>query len=399
MILGFHYHVPAIQDVDGSILMPGYLGVFIDGLAKEMDRIVLFLHTPLDHEMEHMDYKIASDNVQLVGMGKHTSFYKRILNRSVAYEALQEHYKELDLLLLRAPSPLLPFLAAKARNLGVKYSFLLVGDYVKTLEGADGISGMKRVVLGSYYRLNKFFQDKFAATALLFANNQVNYDEYKERFKQTYLIRTTTLNQDDFFKRDDTCLNQNVHLMYAGRIEPTKGIEDILNAMVLMKDEAQTLVLNLVGWDPSHDDGHLKYLLAKAEELGLKERVVFHGKKRVGEELLGMYRQADIYILATKGNEGFPRTIWEAMASSMPVIATKVGAIPLILEHNKDVLLVDEHSPEQIAAAIQRLLRDKELRGGLITEGRRLAEENTNEIQAKRMSEIMLKYIKENRDV
>lgn len=399
MRLGFHYHIPAMRDANGNILLPGYLGVFLDAMAKEVDELILYMHTPLKHEVPQMDYQLEGKNIELVDIGAHTSFYKRILKRKMALEAVEKDQKRLDLLLLRAPSPILPFIAARCKKLKIPYAYLVVGDYVKTLQGASGMGGLKKTLLGGYYHLNRFFQEKYAAFALIFANNQTSYDEYKLRFSQTHLVRTTTLSTDDFFHREDTCLGDEVHLIYAGRIEPTKGMEDVLHAMQQLKIPDKKVVLNLVGWDPSEDDAHLNFLYEKTKVLGLEENFVFHGKKRVGEELLSMYRQADIFILATKGNEGFPRTIWEAMASSMPVIATKVGSIPSVLEHERHAYLINEASPQEITMAIENVVLNKDLRQTLMKEGLVLAKDNTNEIQANRMSEIMNEFLQDRVDV
>ena len=394
MTIGFHYHIPATKKDDGLIYVPGYLGVFIDGLAKEVQALILYLHTPLIHELDHMDYALKGKNITLVSVGPHSSFYKRILNRKAVISAIENDKRKLNLILVRGPSPLLPFIAAKCKKLDISYAYLLVGDYLKTLKGADKLGVIKRSVLGLYYFLNKYFQDKYSKHALVFANNKVIYDEYQVFHPQSYLIKTTTLNADDFFYREDTCNAEVINLIYAGRIEPTKGMDDVLDAIDKLQDNR--IVLNLVGWDPSVNDAHLSYLLNKAASLGLSQQLVFHGKKKVGNELLSMYRESDIFILATKGNEGFPRTIWEAMASSMPVIATKVGSIPIILENDKHACLIDEGSAEQIALKIKELLQDPILRKRLIQYGLGLAKENTNEIQASKMREIMNNYLEEN---
>ena len=55
MVLGFHYHVPAVLKND-KIFIPGYLGVFIDSLSPYFKEIVLFLHSPMEYEIKSMNY-------------------------------------------------------------------------------------------------------------------------------------------------------------------------------------------------------------------------------------------------------------------------------------------------------------------------------------------------------
>ena len=92
----------------------------------------------------------------------------------------------------------------------------------------------------------------------------------------------------------------------------------------------------------------------------------------------------DIYILPSY-HEGFPRTIWEAMANSLPVVATNVGGIPNYLENNKNVILIEPKSVEEIVLGISKLLNNNTLRKNIIKNGYNLASKNTLEIQTKKM--------------
>jgi glycosyltransferase involved in cell wall biosynthesis len=87
--------------------------------------------------------------------------------------------------------------------------------------------------------------------------------------------------------------------------------------------------------------------------------------------------------------EGFPRTIWEAMANSLPVVATTVGAIPRYLSHQKDAILIKPKSTTDIANAIIALIENTELRKTLIRNGMIQAENNTLEFQTKQLLTII----------
>ena len=107
-----------------------------------------------------------------------------------------------------------------------------------------------------------------------------------------------------------------------------------------------------------------------------------------------LYRDAQIYIIASVSDfEGFPRTIWEAMANSCPVIATRVGSIPHYLEHERHALLIEPKDVEGIVEAVKRLLSDEALRQKLIRNGYALAQTNTLEIQTKRLVQILKEHI------
>ncbi|MCO1498175.1 glycosyltransferase, partial [Limosilactobacillus reuteri] len=81
------------------------------------------------------------------------------------------------------------------------------------------------------------------------------------------------------------------------------------------------IIIDIVGWEEQGSFSYEKALKQIAIENGIGEKIIFHGKKEIGPELNTYYRNADIYAIPSY-HEGFPRTIWEAMANSLPVIAT-----------------------------------------------------------------------------
>ena len=114
----------------------------------------------------------------------------------------------------------------------------------------------------------------------------------------------------------------------------------------------------------------------------IEHRVFFHGHRKNGEALNEIYRMSDIYIIPSYF-EGFPRTIWEAMSNGLPVIATKVGSIPFILEERETAILIDSKNVTQIKDAIIKLITNESLRKRLILNSHMLALEHTLEKQTK----------------
>ena len=106
--------------------------------------------------------------------------------------------------------------------------------------------------------------------------------------------------------------------------------------------------------------------------LGVEDAVRFagfldaDGKRREGDA-------ADIFI-NTNRVDNTPVAVLEAAAMGLPIVATSVGGIPALLEHERDALLVADDDEEGMAAAILRLLRDPDLASRLSRNGRLLAE-------------------------
>jgi glycosyltransferase involved in cell wall biosynthesis len=111
----------------------------------------------------------------------------------------------------------------------------------------------------------------------------------------------------------------------------------------------------------------------------------------VGPELFAFYRGADIFVLGSVF-EGFPRAIWEAMANSLPVVATDVGSIRDFVAEAASI--VPPARPEQLADAIFGLLQNPSRRQELIRKGRSLARENTLERQVTKMVSIIRSKIR-----
>ncbi|MGH3111068.1 MAG: glycosyltransferase family 4 protein [Gaiellaceae bacterium] len=139
------------------------------------------------------------------------------------------------------------------------------------------------------------------------------------------------------------------HVLFAGRLAPEKGIEDLLAA-------ADGLELVIVG------DGPLREYVPGA--LGFVRR----------EELSRRYEAAAV-VACPSLREGFGLACAEAMAHARPVVATAVGNLRDLVVHEETGLLVPPHDPPVLRAALERLLRDDELRRRMGAAGRkRIAE-------------------------
>src|SRR5690606_26952856 len=88
------------------------------------------------------------------------------------------------------------------------------------------------------------------------------------------------------------------------------------------------------------------------------------------------YREADICVIPTVGSEGQSLACLEAMASGCAVVATRVGGLPELIRDGVDGLLCDP-TPDSLADAVRRLVRDPALRLRLGAEARRTAEQRS----------------------
>ena len=387
MKLGFHYHIPAITN-NGQILMPGYIGRFLDFLAVHCEELVLFLHTPGDSENPNFDYALQAKNVDLISIGSHTSVPNRVLFSRRFTKSLKEHHHQLDALLIRGPSPLLPAMANASRR--TPAILLLVGDNVAGNDSLPQPYWRKKLIrLWAVY--NKQQQLSIAKRSLTFVNSHKLYQELEREVPNLVETRTTTLYRSDLYQREDTCQDQSVHLLYTGRMDPAKGLLDMVEAIALLVQQGENVVLDLVGW-PAEGSNILEEIKRYSSTLQVADRIVYHGYHAVGPDLFAFYKKADLYLIASQSSfEGFPRTIWEAMAHSLPVIATKFGSIPDFIEGAAE--LVEPKSPNGLAIAIHTLIHQPNLRMRYIVEGRILVQKNTLEYRSQEMALAIKEYI------
>lgn len=152
-------------------------------------------------------------------------------------------------------------------------------------------------------------------------------------------------------------------LLFVGRInDPRKGLNFLFHSLKNIS-ETSNVMLIVVG------NGNQENARKLSESLGISKNVLFVGYANE-VDLKKYYSLCDIYICPSR-LEGFGLTILEAMAAGKPIVATKAGAIPEILEDGVNGILVDSGDSLGLSNAISSLIKNKSL---LIRIGERNAE-------------------------
>ncbi len=139
-----------------------------------------------------------------------------------------------------------------------------------------------------------------------------------------------------------------------GRIFPIKNHRLFLDAAARVAAEEPDARFIIVG------DGILRPEMEQhARALGISDRVIFTGWRR---DLPRIYADLDVLVISSD-NEGTTVSAIEAMASGCPVVATRVGGIPDLIDDGETGYLVPPGDARALAAAILRLLRDREAAG------------------------------------
>ncbi len=144
-------------------------------------------------------------------------------------------------------------------------------------------------------------------------------------------------------------------ITFVGRLTKSKGLGVLIQACVQLVKRENVLLL-IVGDGPERS-----FITNLVLQKGLRNRVVLLGTRRDVERLL---RISDIFVLPSL-YEGFPVALLEAMAARKPVIATKVGGVPMIVKDGVNGLLVTPGDSQELSDRLFRLLGDKSLRAEL----------------------------------
>jgi glycosyltransferase involved in cell wall biosynthesis len=152
-------------------------------------------------------------------------------------------------------------------------------------------------------------------------------------------------------------------LVSVGRLKAPKDFQTLLEALSLLGGVAFDTVI--VGDGPDR-----AALEATAAHLGVNDRVTFAGTRDDVEALLA---SSSCFVLSTT-SEGLPISILEAMAAGLPVVASRVGGVPELVEDGVTGLTVPPRNPAALAEALRGLLADAGLRERLGAAGRLRAE-------------------------
>ncbi|MFZ2055758.1 MAG: glycosyltransferase family 4 protein, partial [Candidatus Aminicenantales bacterium] len=234
-------------------------------------------------------------------------------------------------------------------------SSALVSSYVSfILRKTQGM-----VVLGTNMR--NLFRDYFTETRLFVVPNGVNLS----------------------MKSIPRNINGPARILYLSNISLAKGIEDVINAIVLMERHCRLpFHLDVVGnWRDAETRERISLFIG-----GKNLPLTFHGQI-VGNARLRFYENADIFVFPPRQPEGHPWVIVEAMAAGLPIVTTNQGEIPQCVLNGVNGFVLATADSNKIAEKLKFLIENPKARERMGLESRRLYLENfTEEKMVERLS-------------
>lgn len=173
------------------------------------------------------------------------------------------------------------------------------------------------------------------------------------------------INEKDIYKRSFDSSPQKFNLLFLARIDRQKGLEELILAVKKLKEmDIPDFILNVYG-----NGQDSLWLEQKIKNLDMNSHVIMHGSVIGKDNILNVYRNADVYILPTY-HEGFPRTLYEAMINGVPIITTLVGGISGLMKDGINCLAIEPRSVDSIVRCLSNLLLNyTDIAPNMVSEG------------------------------
>jgi len=373
------YHEPVHTDGQRFDTYGGYARYVLE-FARHFEQVIVFAPTT-DKPTYFSGVPLDAPNITVAPLPyfeTHAQAYRRALQ---IISVFRRHQAELDVINARGTAPLAYVLWWLTRRRGVPFIYHFSSDPFEMIARSPKYRGPYRWFARGAYGLEFAIQKYIVRRNYAFADGAVLAERLRRQMPNVEPIVLSTLQPDDYYLREDCCTGPVVRVLYVGYLRQGKGLDDLIAAIGLLRDQGCNVELELVG------QGEMQAVLSEqARQLGLEAYVHFRGYARLGPELNRYYNSADIFALPSL-SEGSPRVITEALGHSLPVVATPVGNIAESLGRGEWGVLVPLRDPAALAAGIRRLIEDGELRRRCIRLGYAFAREHSLDRFVARMAQ------------
>lgn len=390
-VLGYFTPVRAFSSA-GEIYMQAASGRVVEALAKHFDRVCMCSRLVQAPPPAPFDAPLEIPNLEITAQPFWETTLDSIPHLLGIARAYWKTCRRADVLFVRGGCPYTALLYIFAAALRKPICHWIVADPV-TLLRASARRGAVLDGLALLYALqDRFFTriGRWLAGGALICNGR----ELARIFAspRTTEIVSSTIRENEFRSRADTCQASTVRILFVGFLRPEKGVEYLLEAVSQLP---QTVRWELEIAGPRQFPEYCSKLDKIAAERGIGERIQWTGYVPNGELLFERMRAADLLVLPTL-SEGTPHVLVEARANGLPCISTTAGGVPSTVTDGYDALLVPPKNPRALAQAMERVISDGALRRALIRNGLIAARKQTlNRFVAAVMRELNGKFQEE----
>tara|TARA_B100002052_G_scaffold198922_1_gene181514 strand:- start:1654 stop:2781 length:1128 start_codon:yes stop_codon:yes gene_type:complete len=332
-------------------------------------------------------------NVTVFQFHKKINKNENILNSKINCDVLSKSFKDSNLLFkflsyfkqtlflimkIKKFDLLYVFFPGNINFLTLLISFLLKKKYAIYIRGEINFKN----------QLNRIFLKN---AQFLVSNNTILKSKLENFNKNSHLIvsyldlgnKLPSLDSQFLFPKK---LSNQLKLLFVGRVEKRKGIFELIDSCIHLRDKKINFTLDILGGGSSFNEINellIKYNLQKY--VSLKGQISNHSK------IKSYYKKSDIFILPSY-TEGFPRVIYTAMEYGLPIITTLVGGIPSIMKDQYNCLSVSVESSSEISDAVSLLKKSNTLYTNLSKNSFETIKKLVNNPAVNIHKDILIKY-------
>ncbi len=373
------YQEPVHTDGEGFDTY-GPFARYVGEMARHFEEVVVF--APVTGQPTYFSgCPLDQPNVRVVALPFFMTHIGAMRHAWRIARIFRQNCDGLDAVNCFATAPLAHLLWWFTRKRGVPFVYLFASDPFEVLAHSSKYRGLHRFFARAAYWVEFQIQKHIMRRNYSFATGAALAKRLQRYTPDVEPVFCSALAADDYWLREDCCLVNPVRLLYVGGLRPGKGLEVMLEALRRLRQQGRDVTLDLVG------DGPLRQSLHdQAEALGISPWVFFRGFMVMGPALNECYKAADIFLLPSV-SEGSPRVVLEAMAHSLPVVATPVGNIPELLDGGRRGVIVPVDAPSAVADGIARISDDAPFRRICIHDGYEFARSHGVDAYAGRIAQ------------
>ena len=224
--------------------------------------------------------------------------------------------------------------------------------YIISLRGGD-VPGFRPYDFGTYHKLISPILRLIWKNAAAIVANSNGLRKLALTFDSRFEIPVIPNGVDlDLYKTNERDWSAP-RILSVGRIVHQKGFDLALHALADLKELKWE-------WRIAGDGPNMDILRSLANELGIADRVTFLGWQS-REQLLEQYRLSNLFLFPSR-HEGMPNAVLEAMASGLPVIASRIAGNEELVLHDETGILVESENVGALREALAKLLANAALR-------------------------------------
>lgn len=161
-------------------------------------------------------------------------------------------------------------------------------------------------------------------------------------------------------------------ITFCGELRHAKGVIDLLEAFTRLINEKRisNCKLKIIGSGQAYDE-----MVLLAKQNGIKDFIIFLGQIKDRDFLKEEIGNSSVFVLPSY-SEGFPRVAYEAFTLGVPTVLTSVGGIPFFVKNNVHCILIKPGAVNDLATAIEILLKDENLSDRLVYNAKNLMKES-----------------------